>query len=82
LIDSSLARILFASASLGGGCSEGVYQKIIRNIQKNFISIHKPPASIRFAPIEYALEYALAVTVEPFKFSPPVAYELSQLAGI
>jgi hypothetical protein len=33
---------------------------------KNFISIHKPPASIRFAPIKHAL----AVTVEPFKFSP------------
>jgi hypothetical protein len=40
-----------------------------------FISIHKPPASIRFAPIKHVL----AVTVEPFKFSPPepVAYELS-----
>jgi len=42
---------------------------------KIFISIHKPPASIRFAP----MTHALAVTVEPFKFSPaePVAYELS-----
>ena len=29
-------------------------------------SIHKPPVSIRFAPIKQAL----AVTVEPFKFSP------------
>jgi len=40
-----------------------------------FISIHKPPASIKFAPIKLVL----AVTVEPFKFSPaePVAYELS-----
>jgi hypothetical protein len=40
-----------------------------------FISIHKPPASIRFAP----KKHALAVTVEPLKFSPaePVAYELS-----
>jgi len=28
-------------------------------------SIHKPPASIRFEPIKHAL----AVTVEPFKFS-------------
>jgi hypothetical protein len=39
------------------------------------ISIHKPPASVRFAPIKHTL----AVTVEPFKFSPaePVAYELS-----
>jgi hypothetical protein len=37
--------------------------------------IHKPPASIRFAPIKHAH----VVTVEPFKFSPaePVAYELS-----
>ena len=45
-------------------------------MQKKFISIHKLPASIRFAPIKYAL----TVTVEPFKFSPaePVAYELSQ----
>ena len=44
-------------------------------MQKKIISIHKPPASIRFAPIKHAL----AVTVEPFKFSPaePVAYELS-----
>jgi hypothetical protein len=40
-------------------------------------SIHKPPALIRFAPIKHAL----AVTVEPFKFSSRqggVAYELSQ----
>jgi DNA-binding XRE family transcriptional regulator len=40
-------------------------------------SIHKPPASIEFAPIKHAL----AVTVEPFKFSSRyigVAYELSQ----
>jgi hypothetical protein len=39
-------------------------------------SIHKPPASIRFAPIKHAL----AVSVEPFKFPPasPVAYELSK----
>jgi len=39
-------------------------------------SIHKPPASIRFAPIKHAL----AVTVELFKFSSRqggVAYELS-----
>ena len=41
-----------------------------------FISIHKPPASIRHASIKHAL----AVTVEPFKFSSRyigVAYELS-----
>jgi hypothetical protein len=43
--------------------------------KKKRIAIHKPPALIRFAPIKQAL----AVTVEPFKFSPaePVAYELS-----
>jgi hypothetical protein len=35
--------------------------------------IHKPPASNSLAPIEHAL----AVTVELFKFSPPVAYEYS-----
>jgi hypothetical protein len=71
-----LASILFASTSFGGGCSAGAYQQIVKNMQKkNFISIHKPPASIRFAPIKHTL----AVTVEPFKFSPaePVAYELS-----
>jgi len=39
--------------------------------------IHKPPSSITCAP----MNHALAVTVEPFKFSPaePVAYELSNL---
>jgi hypothetical protein len=70
-----LASILFASASFGGGCSAGTYQQIVKNVQKKIISIHKPPASIRFAPIKHVL----AVTVEPFKFSPaePVAYELS-----
>jgi hypothetical protein len=75
LIDESLASILFASASFGGNCSAGAYQQIVKNMQKKIISIHKPLASIRFAPIKYAL----AVTVEPFKFSPaePVAYELS-----
>jgi hypothetical protein len=62
-----LASILFASAGFGGGCSVGAYQQIVKNMQKKkIISIHKPPASIRFAPIKHAL----AVTVEPFKFSP------------
>jgi hypothetical protein len=72
-----LASVLFASASLGGGWSAGAYQQIVKNMQKNFISIHKPPASIRFALIKHTL----AVSVEPFKFSPaePVAYELSYL---
>jgi hypothetical protein len=70
-----LASILFASAGFGSGCSASVYQQIEKICKKNFISIHKPPASIRFAPVKHAL----AVTVEPFKFSPaePVAYELS-----
>jgi hypothetical protein len=42
----------------------------------NFISIHKPPASIRFAPIKHAH----AVKVGPLNFSSRfsgVAYELS-----
>jgi len=66
LTDSSLTSILFASAGLGAGCSAAVYQKIGNNKQKFFfISIHKPPASNRLAP----MEHALAVTVEPFKFS-------------
>jgi len=53
------------------------YTKRLKMIMQKFffISIHKPPASITFAPIKHAL----AVTVEPCKFSPaePVAYELS-----
>jgi hypothetical protein len=66
LTNSSLASILLASAGFGGG-SAGTYQQIVKNMQKFFfISIHKPPALIRFAPIKQAL----AVTVEPFKFSP------------
>jgi hypothetical protein len=71
-----LATTLFASGIFGGGCSAGAYQQIVKKYEKFFfISIHKPPASITFAPIKHAL----AVTVEPFKFSPaePVAYELS-----
>jgi hypothetical protein len=67
LTDPSFASILLASASFGGGCSSCAYQQIVKNMQKFFlISIHKPPASIRFAPIKHAL----AVTVEPFEFSP------------
>jgi len=70
-----LASVLFAPDSFGGGCPASGYQQIVKNMQKKFISIYKPPASIRFAPIKHAL----TVTVEPFKFSPvwPVAYELS-----
>jgi hypothetical protein len=31
-----LARILFASASFGGGgCSAGAYQQIVKNMKKN-----------------------------------------------
>jgi len=37
-----------------------------------FISIHKPPASIRYAP----MKYALAVTVEPLNSHPAKAGEL------
>ena len=66
LTDSSLASILFASAGFGAGCSAGVYQQIEKNTQKFFfISIHKPPASIRFTP----MKHTLVVTVEPLKFS-------------
>jgi hypothetical protein len=61
-----LASILFASASFGSGCSAGAYQQNGKIWEKNFISIHQPPASIRFAPIKHAL----TATVEPFKFSP------------
>jgi hypothetical protein len=62
-----LATILFASAGFGGGCSAGGYQQIEKNIQKFFfISIHKPPASTRFAP----LIHALAVTVDLLNSHP------------
>jgi len=63
-----LANILFGLA--------GVYKHIVINKQKFFFtSIHKPPASMSFAP----MKHALAVTVEPFQLSPakPVAYEWS-----
>jgi len=77
LTDPSFASILLVSASFGGVGSSCAYQQIVKNMQKFFfISIHKPPASNRFAPIKQAL----AVTVEPFKFSSRqigVAYELS-----
>jgi len=67
LTDSSLASILFASAGFGAGCSAGVYQQIEINTQKFFyISIHKPPASIRFT----FMKLTRVVTVEPLKFSP------------
>jgi hypothetical protein len=67
LSDSSLANILFDSAKFGGGYSAGVYPQLVINKQKFFFtSIHKPPASLKFAP----MKDALAVTVEPFKFSP------------
>jgi len=36
LTDSSLASILFAAASVGGGCSAGAYQQIVKNMQKKF----------------------------------------------
>jgi hypothetical protein len=31
-----LPNILFASASLGGGCSDGAYQQIVKNMKKKF----------------------------------------------
>jgi hypothetical protein len=40
LTDSSLASILFASASLGGGCSAGVYHQIVKNMQKKKIYLN------------------------------------------
>jgi len=63
-----MASTLFASTGFGDGCSAGVYQTNCKKYKQKFffISIHKPPASIEFAPIKHAL----AVTVEPFKFSP------------
>jgi len=68
LTDLSMATILFASTRLGDGCSAGGYQTNCKKHQQKFffISIHKPPASIEFAPTQHAL----AVTVEPFKLSP------------
>jgi hypothetical protein len=69
-----LANTLFDSAKFNAGCSAGVYQQLEINKQKFFFTfIHKPPASIKFALIKHTL----AVTVEPFQFSPakPVAYE-------
>ena len=76
--DQKMASILFASARFGGGCSAGIYQTNCKKHEQKFffISIHKPPASNEITP----MKHALAVTVEPFKFSPaePVAYELSR----
>jgi hypothetical protein len=65
LTNKPLASILFASAGFGSSCSADAYQQIKKNMKKIFITIHKPPMSIRFAPIMHVL----AVTVEPFKFS-------------
>jgi len=36
--DSSLASILFASASFGGGWSAGTYQQIVKNIKKILVN--------------------------------------------
>ena len=41
MIDKSLASILFASASLGGGCFDAVYQQIVRNMQKKINNLIK-----------------------------------------
>jgi hypothetical protein len=63
-----MANILFASTGLGEGCSVGGYQTNCKKHKQKFflLSIHKPPASMEFAPTQHAL----AVTVEPFKFLP------------
>jgi len=46
-----IGNILFASVGFGAGCSAGVNQLTVINKQKFFfITIHKPPASISFAP--------------------------------
>jgi len=47
-----------------GGILDWEFKEIMQKFF--FISIHNPPASIRHASIKHAL----AVTVEPFKFSP------------
>ena len=77
LTDLSMASILSASTGCGNGFSGGIYQINHKKHKQKFffISIHKPPAWIEIAHIKHAL----AVTVEPYKFSPaePVAYELS-----
>ena len=38
LTDSSLASVLFVSASFGGGWSAGAYQQIVKNMQKKILS--------------------------------------------
>jgi len=81
LTDSSLASILFASAGFGAGCSAGVYLQLVMIKRKFFIiSIHKPPALIKFLP----MKHAFAVTIEPFQFSPakPVAYDRWLMNGV
>jgi len=74
-----LASILFASASFGGGCSAGTYQQIVKNMKKNFYSIHKPPASFKFK----SMSRDHPLTVEPFQISSRqeggVAYEGSKI---
>jgi hypothetical protein len=57
---------LLASAGLGAGCFAIVYQNFVKQTKILFFSIHKPPAAFKFASVKQAL----AVLVEPFKFSP------------
>ena len=46
-----IGSTLFASVGFGAGCLADVCQLTVTNRQKFFfISIHKPPASIRFVP--------------------------------
>jgi len=54
LTDSSLASVLFVSASFGGGWSAGAYQQIVKNMQDSppevwrdetsYVGFYPPPA--------------------------------------
>ena len=66
LAGSSPAGILFASADLLLVVVPTDTNDLVRISKNSFLSIHKPPASNRLAP----MEHALTVSVEPFKFSP------------
>jgi hypothetical protein len=75
IVDISVANVKISDHQQNWGYEEGPWKGPGPPSLVAADLIHKPPASIRFAPIKHTL----AVTVEPFKFSPasPVAYELS-----
>ena len=75
IVDISVANVKISDHQRSWGYEDGPWKGPGPPLLVAADLIHKPPASIRFAPIKHAL----AVTVEPFKFSPaePVAYELS-----